>query len=160
MNYAEMISETDEELKRVEKKQKLVQFQNRIRFLLVLKSGYARTQAEAGAAVGWKLRQSQRIWCLYSTGGLAEVLRKPQHWGFGKLSSHEIARLQNYTAQFGAESLTEVRAYLKHACGVSYTIGGASALCARLKIKLKTARPSNAKKDMGKVEAYKKTLGR
>jgi len=160
MNYAALISETDEELKRVEKKQKLVQFQNRIRFFLVLKSGDARTQAEAGAQVGWKLRQSQKIWRLYGAGGLAEVLRKPQRWGFGKLSSHEIAGLQNYTAQFGAASLTEVRAYLEQACGVSYTIGGVSALCGRLKIKLKTARPSNAKKDMVKVEAYKKTLGR
>jgi len=160
MNYAEMISETDAELQRVEKKQKLVQFQNRVRFLLVLKSGVARTQAEAGAEVGWKLRQSQKIWRLYREGGLAEVLRKPQRWGFGKLSSHEIARLQNYTAQFGAESLTAVRAYLERACGVSYTIGGVSALCGRLKIKLKTARPANALKDVGKVEAYKKTLGR
>ncbi len=160
MNYAQMITETDEELQRVEKKQKLVQFQNRVRFLRVLKSGVARTQAEAGAAVGWQLRQSQKIWCLYGTGGLAAVLRKPHRWGFGKLSSHEMARLQNYTAQFGAESLAEVRAYLEKACGVSYTIGGVSALCGRLKIKLKSARPSNALKDEGKVEAYKKTLGR
>jgi len=61
-----MISETDAELQRVEKKQKLVQLQNRVRFLLVLKSGDGRTQAEAGAAVGWKLRQSQKIWHLGS----------------------------------------------------------------------------------------------
>ena len=160
MNYAEMITETDEELRRVEKKQKLVQFQNRVRFLLLLKSGIARTQAEAGAEVGWKLRQSQKIWRLYGAGGLAEVLHKPQRWGFGKLSSHELARLQNYTAQFGADSLAQVRDYLEQACGVSYTIGGVSALCSRLKIKLKTARPSNARKDAVKVEAYKKTLER
>lgn len=160
MNYAEIITETAEELERVEKKQKLVQFQNRMRFLLLLKSGAARTQAESGAAVGWKVRQSQKIWRLYSAGGRAAVLRKPQRWGFGKLSSHEIARLQNYTAQFGADSLTEVRDYIERACGVSYTLGGVSALCGRLKIKLKTARPSNAKKDVVKVEAYKKTSGR
>ncbi len=160
MNYAQMITETDEELKRVEKKQKLVQLQNRIRFLLLLNSGVARTQAEAGAAVGWKLRQSQKIWRLYSVGGLAAVLHQPQRWGFGKLSSLEIARLHNYTAQFGANSLTEVRDYIEQSCGVNYTIGGVSALCGRLKIKLKSARPSNAKKDMVKVEAYKKTLGR
>jgi transposase len=160
MNYAEIITETAEELERVKKKQKLVQFQNRARFLLLLKSSLAPTQAEAGAAVGWKLRQSQKIWRLYSAGGLAEVLRKPQRWGFGKLSSHEIARLQNYTAQFGADSLSEVREYIEQACGVSYTLGGVSALCGRLKIKLKTARPSNAKKDMVKVEAYKKTSAR
>ncbi len=160
MNYAELITETDEELERVEEKQKLVQFQKRVRFLLVLKSGVARTQAEAGTQVGWKLRQSQKIWHLYGAGGLAEVLHQPQRWGFGKLSSHQIAGLQNYTAQFGADSLNEVREYLARACGVRYTIGGVSALCGRLKIRLKTARPSNAKQDVVKVEAYKKTLGR
>jgi len=159
MNYAQIITETDEELQRVEKKQKLVQLQNRLRFLFLLKSGAAKTQAAAGAAVGWKLRQSQKVWRLYSAGGLAEVLRQPRRWGFGKLSSHEIARLHNYTAQFGADSLTEVRDYLEQACGVRYTIGGVSALCARLKIKLKTARSANALKDVVKVEAYKKTSG-
>ena len=160
MNYAAMIAETDEELKRVENKQRLVQFQHRIRFLSLLKSGAARTQAEAGAAVGWKLRQSQKIWRMYGAGGLAEVLRRPQRRGFGKLSSHEIARLQNYTAQFGAGSLSEVRDYIEQACGVRYTIGGVSAMCARLKIKLTTARPANTLKDEVKVEAYKKTSGR
>ena len=159
MNYAQIITETKEELKRVEKKQKLVQFQNRLRFLFLLKSGAASTQAAAGAEVGWQLRQSQKVWRLYSIGGLAEVLRQPRRWGFGKLSSHQIARLHNYTAQFGAESLTEVRDYLEQACGASYTIGGVSALCARLQIKLKTARPTNAFKDAVKVAAYKKTSG-
>jgi transposase len=159
MNYAEIITETNEELKRVEKKQKLVQFQSRLRFLFLLKTGAAHTQAAAGAEVGWQLRQSQKVWGLYRRGGLAAVLRPPRGWGFGKLSSHQLARLHNYTAQFGAESLQEVRDYLEQTCGVSYTIGGVSALCARLKIKLKTARPANALQDAVTVAAYKKTSG-
>ena len=158
MNYGEVISESEEELKSIEKQQKLVQFQKRIHFLLLLKRQAARTQEEAGKSVGWKLRQSQKIWRLYCEGGLLAILHKPKGWGFGKLSSHQIAQLQNYAAEFGAHSLSEMLHYIEQAFGVRYTIGGVSALCCRLKIKLKSARPSNAKKDVGKVEAYKKTL--
>ncbi|MGI8493861.1 MAG: winged helix-turn-helix domain-containing protein [Pyrinomonadaceae bacterium] len=42
--------------------------------------------------------------------------------------------------------------------GTSYTIGGVSWLFKRLKVKLKTARPSNVKKDEARVQTYKKTL--
>jgi len=158
MNYAEIIIESEEELKSIGKKQKLVQLEKRIRFLRLLKSGVAKTQAAAGQVVGWKLRQSQKIWKLYRDGGLSAVLEKPKRWGFGKLSSRQIAELQKYLTEFGANSLLEVSKYLEQSFGVLYTEAGVSALCFRLKIKLKTARPSNAKKDEGVVGRYKKTL--
>lgn len=158
MNYAELITETVDELKQLEQEQKLVQFQKRISFLLALKTQAAGTQEKAGEQVGWKLRNTQNVWKLYRTGGIREILRKPQRWGFGKLSSQEIARLQKHLAQFGAADLREVQTICEAQFNVYYTIGGVSALCARLKIKLKTARPSNAKKDAALAETYKKTL--
>jgi transposase len=158
MNYAKIINESEEELKRIEKKQKLVQFQRRVRYLLLLKKGTARTQEEAGQEVGLKIRQSQKIWRLYRVGGLEAVLNKPNRWGFGKLSSHQISELQKYLTLFGANNLMEVCKYIEQSFGVFYTESGISALCFRLKIKLKTARPSNANKDIGKGETYKKTL--
>src|SRR5215467_4281316 len=151
MNYAELITESEAELKQIEKQQKLAQMQKRIQFLLLLKSQSALTQQKAGQAVGWQLRQSQKIWQLYRQGGLAAVLAKPKRWGFGKLSSQQIARLQNYLAQFGGASLREISDYLQQSFGVVYSTSGISALCCRLKIKRKTARPSNAKKDEAKV---------
>ncbi|HEV7738531.1 MAG TPA: winged helix-turn-helix domain-containing protein [Chlamydiales bacterium] len=158
MNYAELISESEDELKQLEKRQKLVQFQKRIQFLLLLKSQPAITQAKAGQGIGWQLRQSQKIWQLYREGGLGAVLHKPKGWGFGKLSSQQIAQLQNYLAEFGGYSLQEIMDYLEQSFGVAYSTSGVSALCCRLKIKLKTARPSNAKKDAAQVETYKKSL--
>jgi transposase len=155
MNYAELISESEAELKQIEKRQKLVQFQKRIQFLLLLKSQPAITQAEAGRGVGWQLRQSQKIWQVYREGGLEAVLHKPKGWGFGKL---QIAQLQNYLAEFGGYSLREIAHYLEQSFGVVYSTSGVSALCCRVKIKLKTARPANVKKDAAKVETYKKTL--
>jgi transposase len=157
MNYESLIREDLEKLKQIAKKQKLVRDEKRIQFLIWLKSGEAKTQKEAGRKVGWQLRQSQKIWRIYREDGVQGVLEKTERRGFGKLSSVEISRLNEYLREFGARSLAEIRQYLKQSAGVEYTIGGVSDLCLRLKIKLKTARPANYKKDVGAVQAYKKT---
>lgn len=158
MNYSEIITETETELEELEKKQKLVQFQKRLTFLRLLKSQTASSQREAGESVGWKVRQSQRIWQLYQKGGLSALLRKPQRFGFGELSSQQIAQLQNYLKEFGGDSLSQVCSLIKEMFGVQYTEGGACMFLKRLRIKLKTARPSNQKKEEGAGAAYKKTL--
>ena len=158
MNYEKIISESGDELEVAEKKQRLVRNQKRVQFLKVLKNGEAHTQAEAGNKVGWKLRQSQKIWQIYRRGGLAGVLAKTDNRGFGKRSAVEIGRLTAYLKEFGAKSLAEIQQYLETSFGVNYTIGGISDLCIRLKIKLKTARPRNYRQNETEVVAYKKTL--
>jgi len=55
MKYEELIDEELEELRALEKKQKLVQFEKRVRFLMTLKSGAAKTQKAAGSQVGWQV---------------------------------------------------------------------------------------------------------
>jgi len=157
MKYEELINEEFEELRAIEKQQKLVKFEKRVQFLIALKSGEAKTQKAAGSQVGWQLRQSQKIWQLYRERGLAGVLAKSGRHGFGKLSSTQISRLNEYLRQFGARSLAEIQQYVRDSFGVSYTIGGLSDLCIRLRIKLKTARPSNYLKDEAAVLRYKKT---
>lgn len=157
MNYENLISEDLEKLKQIGKKQKLVRDEKRIQFLILLKSGQAATQKEAGRQVEWKLRQSQKIWQKYRENGIEGVLEKTERRGFGKLSSAQISSLNRYLRQFGASSLAEIEQYLKESFGVQYTIGGVSNLCLRLRVKLKTARPANYKQDAAQVQAYKKT---
>jgi len=96
MKYDELIKESLEELSEIEKKQKLVQFEKRVRFLILLKSREATTQKEAGSRVGWKQRQSQKIWQIYRQAGLVAVLKASDKRGFGKLSSVQISRLNEY----------------------------------------------------------------
>ncbi len=158
MKYDELISESLEELSEIEKKQRLVQFEKRVQYLIWLKSGEARTQKEAVIKVGWKLRQAQKIWQIYRERGLEAVLEKTDQRGFGKLSSVEIGRLNGYLREFGARSLAEIQRYIREAFGVDYTIGGLSDLCIRLRVKLKTARPSNYQKNEAEVLRYKKTF--
>jgi len=158
MKYDELIKESLEELSEIEKKQKLVQFEKRVRFLILLKSREATTQKESGSRVGWKQRQSQKIWQIYRQAGLAAVLKASDKRGFGKLSSVQISRLNEYLREFGARSLAEIQQYLQESFGVRYTIGGLSDLCVRLRIKLKTARPSNYRKNEAEVLRYIKNF--
>ncbi len=156
MKYPELISQSTDDLKQLEKEQKLVQFQKRVRFLWLLKTSAATTQKQAAEQVEWKLRQAQKIWSWYRYKGLAAVLEKRRQRSFGKLSSRQITELQNYLKEFGADSLDEVRDYLQKSFGVDYQRSGVCELLARLKIKLKTARPSNYQKDEAAVENFKK----
>ena len=158
MDYESLISEDLEKLKQIRKKQKLVRDEKRIQFLICLKSGEAKTQKEAGSKLGWKLRQSQKIWQMYRERGLEGVLEKTDKRGFGKLSSIEISRLNEYLREFGARSLAEIQQYVQKSFGVNYTIGGLSDLCIRLRVKLKTVRPSNYQKNEAEVKTYKKTF--
>ena len=57
-----------------------------------------------------------------------------------------------------AQTLADIQTYLKDRLGVSYTIGGLSDLCKRLKIKLKTGRPVHVHQPPGAIEEYKKNL--
>jgi transposase len=157
MKYAQLINESLEQLETLHKKQRLVRDEKRIRFLIYLKSGQSKSQKDAGQVVGWKLRQSQKLWQLYRESGVAGMLAKEDRRGFGKLSSVQIGQLNRYLEEFGACSLAEIQQYLRETCGVHYTIGGLSDLCIRLKIKLKTVRPSNYRKDEAAVLEYKKT---
>lgn len=161
MNYAELITETEAELTKLENKQKLVQFQKRIHFLRLLKSGEAKTQEKAGTMVGWKLRQSQKIWHLYRTGGTSFVLQKNARWQTGKLTDEQRGQLsEQLAAAGGAASLAQVQNHIAASFGAHYTIGGVSGLCQRLRIKLKTARPVNVKKDELRALEYKKNSAR
>lgn len=158
MNYAQIITESEAELEQLESQQKLVQFQKRLCFLRLLKTGEAKTQEAAGEMVGWRKRQSQKIWALYRRGTIEEVLRKPERYRLGKLSSQEIARLQSYLREFGVGSLSEARDLIEQMFGVKYSDSGVCVLFQRLRIKLKTARPTNAKKEERAGAEYKKTL--
>ncbi|MEP7039823.1 MAG: winged helix-turn-helix domain-containing protein [Acidobacteriota bacterium] len=160
MNYAEIIDKSVEQLQEKAKKQKKALYEKRFRFLILLKSGKAQTQKDAGEMVGWKLRYSQKIWQIYQEQGLVGLGEKSQAGSFGNLSSQEIARLLRYMNEFGFDSLEAAGKHIEQSFGVSYTIGGVSWLFKRLKVKLKTTRPSNTDKDQERADTYKKTSHR
>ena len=143
MKYASKRQKSIDYLLEQERKSTLALIRDRVRFIRLLKSGEAKTQSAAGQVIGICERQSQRLWRTYQQEGLSGLQKKPS-WGYwGKLSSVQITQLRQFSVDNQAETLADIQAYLKNNLGVSYTIGGVSDLCTRLKIKLKTGRPVN-----------------
>lgn len=157
MNYAELILESEADLLAAEQARGSALNRDRARFLRLLKTRQCRSQVKAGAAVGLGARQSQRLWQAYRQGGWVALTSKPARRGWGKLSSAHLARLRQFLLDDQAQTLAHIQAYLAGSLGVHYTIAGVSALCKRLKIKLKTGRPVNVRQQPGAVEAFKKT---
>lgn len=158
MDYGSKIIEDAEFLLETEKKCSLAIVRDRVRFIRLLKTAEAGTQAAAGKIIGLSERQSQRLWRIYQQEGLTGLLKKPA-WGYwGKLSSIQISHLRQFLLDDQAQTLADIQVYLLNNLGVEYSIGGISDLCNRLNIKLKTGRPVNVRQQPGAVQSFKKTL--
>lgn len=156
MNYGVKIHEELEFLFQAEKQRRCALDRDRIRFLRLLKSGQATTQAAAGAAIGLGQRQAQRLWKIYQQAGFQALMSQPARRGWGKLSSFQISQLRNFLLADQAQTLADIQAYLRTSFEVVYSIGGLSHLCKRLKIKQKTGRPVNVRQQPGAITFFKK----
>lgn len=159
MNYTLLISEDVEFLQIQERLASKALVRDRIRFLRLLKTGQANTQSAAGLLIGIATRQSQRLWQTYREEGFSALLSTHhyQH-SFGKLSAHQLSLLLTFLRSDQASKLEEVQAFIHASFGVHYTLCGLSKLFTGLKIKYKTGRPSNVRKEAAQEEAFKKTL--
>ena len=158
MNYAKLITQSEDELTVLEKKQTQVVNRDRIRFLKLLKTGQAKTQQAAGEAIGIGHRQAQRLWQKYTKNGLEDLMMKAKRLRWGKLSSQQITHLRRFLLDDQAQTLAHIQAYIARNLGVKYSISGVGSLCKRLKIKLKTGRPVNVRQAPGAVEEFKKNF--
>ena len=140
----------------MEKSQSQALLGDRLRFVGLLKSGQATSQRQAGALIGLHQRQSQRLWQGYRQEGLSGLLGYPYRGTFGKLSSQQLSRLRTYLKGDSVQTLADAQRYLEDSCSVSYTISGVSMLFKRLKIKLKTGRPTNVGQNEADLQAFKK----
>ena len=157
MDYPSLIIESLEELAILEKSQSRALLRDRLRFIRLLKSGQASSQRQAGQLIGLQERQSQRLWQLYRQQGLKGLMSYPYQGTFGKLSSDQLSRLRTYLKGDSVQTLADAQRYLQESCSVHYTISGISLLFKRLKIKLKTGRPTNVRQVEADLVAFKKT---
>lgn len=156
-DYGSLIQESLIELQKLERVQKLARHRDYVRFLRYLKQGQD-SQVSAGARIGLKARQSQNLWLSYQQSGLAALVGLPPKSNVGKLSYVQIGRLQAFLRD-ATTPLTQqqIADWIEDSFGVRYGQSGISRLFQRLKIKLKTGRPSNVRKDEAGAEALKKT---
>lgn len=156
MDYAARITQTTDELQQLEKQQTNVANRDHVRFLRLLKQQQARSQKQAAQLINLGLRQGQRIWAKYLSGGIDALIEVRSQAYVGKLSFTQISHLRQFLLDDQAHSLADIQAYLAGSHGVNYTIGGVSAVCKRLKIKKKTGRPVHSHQKPDAVEDYKK----
>ncbi|WP_018622832.1 helix-turn-helix domain-containing protein [Spirosoma luteum] len=158
MDYNARIRESVDDLKQLEARQKLARNRDRIRFIRLLKDNTARSQKQAGLAIGLAQRRTQRLWQTYTQKGMTGLLAPTQPPAFAKLSAYQIAQLQAWLRLDQAQTLTHIQDYVQQRWAITYLISGLSKLCKRLQIKPKTARPVNRRQDLAGREAFKKTL--
>lgn len=159
IDYELAIKEKVEELEKLERQQRESICRDRVRFIKLLKSGKCTSQSKAGAELGLGVRQSQRIWQSYKSGGIAQLIQSPhaQKGYAGRLSETEMQELLEELQGDQHQRLQEGQQYLEQRFGKHYTLSGVHYLYRRLEVKKKTARPVNQRQDKQGLEDFKKT---
>ncbi len=156
MNYQEAISETNDYLIKLERETKDLKARDRVRFIRLLKSGKASTQKQAGVLIGLQVRQSQRLWKQYREEGLSRMCRNNYTGGTAKFDEHLVKQLSERLKQDDIQTLKQARRVLCEEFKIEYTLGGVSYLFKRMKVKLKTGRPTNIKQDAEQRQEFEK----
>lgn len=160
ISYSELIRESEEELVRLERNQTAALLRDRVRYIRLLKTGESLTQKSASEAIGLKIRQGQRNWQMYRSGGMDKLLCPPFRPGRpSKLSSEEEQALKSRLKEDDIQFLHEAVSHVKEKYGQDFSVVGMHYLFKRLQVKKKTGRPVNIRQDKIGLEEFKKTTG-
>lgn len=158
INYQEQIKESSTELENLLKKASSSLIRDRLRYLLLLKTGKAKTQKEASAQINIGLRQGQRNWELYRTKGIVAYQKRAYGGRPSKLKESEEQELLERLKADDIQFLDEAVLYVSEQYGQTYTRSGMHRLFKRLKVKKKTGRPTNIRQDKEGLKHFKKTI--
>jgi len=156
--YKELIKETPEELHTLERLEKSGKLRDRLKFLRLLKEGLAEGVLHAARLTGFSKSTAYRFLNIYEVGGLDALIVLHYKGRIPTIGVEGEAKFLEASNQRSFASLKEVQAWLHQEFGVLYTIGGTWDMCKRLKVKLKTQRPSNPKQAPGAIEDYQKKV--
>lgn len=145
-------------LRQLEKEQNKAFVRDRLRFLRLLKSGRCSSQVQAGELPGLSSRSSQRLWQQYRKGGLKALLTYPYRGTACRLTEEQRDQLNAHLAADGVQCLHEARDYIQQHFGIHYSNGGLHKLFERMKVKKKTGRPANYRKDEKGARVFKKSF--
>jgi transposase len=160
INYLQAIGESVEELTAHEHRLRGHKAAIRLRLLQLLKSGQAKTLAEAAALVGYSSSQVVRWWQRYRAGGLAAVEHEPQHAGQPtRLTPEARADLHQAMRRGEVATLADARRYLQEHWGIDYqSINGVWWQLRQERTRKKTGRRRHARANAAQQDAFKKTL--
>ncbi len=156
LNYDEWVKESIVELRILHRKQNSALFRRRLQFLMLLKSGKCSSQAKAGVLIGIKARASEKLWKLYREEGVPGLLRTPEKGRPAKLTQEAKADLQQQLDDSRVATLKQACSFVEQTHGIVLTQVAMHYYFRREKIKKKTGRPTNIRKDEEEEEAFKK----
>lgn len=156
VDYQTEISETETELRTLEKRQSNAKLLLWTQLLRLLKSGEFLQLKKAVEILGITEKYGYDLWKKYKTEGLDNYLQLNYQANRAKLNTGQKAKLME-RAKEGFDSQSEAREFIEDEFAVSYTQQGISLLFQRLKIKAKVVRPFNIKADIQEQSSYKKT---
>lgn len=159
LNYSKLIREDCERLSHLIRKESDSINRDRLRFLLLLKSGTVKSQAAAGKEINLGERQSQNLWRKYKMGGLKGLMHQSKSGAPCKLTDEQLSAMQERLKEDDIQFLDEASALIEKEYGQTYTRSGVFRLFQRLKIKKKTGRPVNIRQDQAGMDTFKKTSG-
>lgn len=157
VDYQTEISETEIELRTLEKRQSNAKLLLRMQLLRLLKSGEFLQLKKAVAVLGITEKYGYDLWKKYKAEGLDGYLQLNYKANRAKLNQQQQVKLIEQASE-GFDSQAAAQEYIENQFGVSYTQQGISRLFQRLKIKAKVVRPFNIKADKQEQIEYKKTL--
>lgn len=156
LNYTEAVKESVVELRVLHRRQSKPLFRRRLQFLMLLKSGKCCSQAKAGVLIDIKQRASEKLWQLYVAEGVEGLLRLPARSRREKLTTAAKAALQQELDQSRVVTLKQACAFVAQHHGIQISRVAMHYYFSREKIKKKTGRPSNVRKDGQAEEDFKK----
>ena len=157
IDYGESVAESVEELAEIGRRLRGRAEADRVKLLLALRSGRARSLRRAAVLLGYSERQAQRWW---GPTGLAASPRCSSG-GRGRGGGSGSARrpgpaLEAETRAVRVARLREAQAFLRDRHGIAYSLNGVSLLFKRHRVKLKTGRRRHRKADAAAQAAFKK----
>ena len=158
LDYSVLIQESSSTLIALEKSHQKSYLRDRVRFLRFLKEGTVKSQSAAGALIGLSSRQSKNLWLKYKEEGISYFTEPRINQNWGKLSSLQISKLLQELDKDQTITQKEIQEYIKDNFGKDFSKPGIHYLFKRLKVKLKTGRPSNIRQDKEATEAFKKNF--
>jgi transposase len=162
IDYPQVISESQQELEKLEKRHRYTHLFHRVRMLGLLKSEEYSTLGEAAKSLGYSRRQGQRWFAAYKEGGMeVMLLNRVDERGRSELVSEEaFEELEGAMKRGEIATIAQAHEFLAER-GIHYShpesVGG---LLRRRKVKLKTGRPRHEKADENEQEAFKKSSPR
>lgn len=156
LDYSILIEESSSELLHLEKTHQKSYLRDRVRFLRFLKEGRVKSQSASGRLIGLSSRQSKNLWLKYKTEGISYFIQPRVNQNWGKLSSIQISKLLQHLDKDTTLTQRQVQKYIADNFGETLSQPSIHYLFKRLKVKLKTGRPSNIRKDEQASAVFKK----